>query len=326
MERQGIKRRVGLAVLVVASMALGLPLGSQGATTAPTPKAPSVYTEGYTGVSISSATIKGSVNPHGLETSYVFQYGSTTAYGAQTSAAPVGAGTATVQVSQPITGLQPGTIYHYRLVATSAAGTTTGQDAAFTTKKIPLTFKLATAPNPVVFGNSFSVSGTLSGTEAANHEVVLQANPFPYLEGFKNTGNPELTDAAGNFTFTVRDLLENTQFRVTAIGTPTVNSAAKIERVALRVSLHLRSTGRPGFVRMYGAVRPAAGGARVYFQLLRPGLRPLTVGSTSLRRAAAGTSRFIRVVRIRRGGLYRAIVRVDNGKQVPGHSRALLIG
>ncbi len=325
MERQGIKRRVGLTVLVVASAALALPLGSQGATTAPPPKAPYVYTGGSAGVSTSSTTLKGRINPYGLETSYVFQYGPTTAYGAQTSAAAAGTGTVEVKVSQSIAGLQPGTTYHYRLVATSAAGTTTGQDAAFTTKKIPLTFKLTTAPNPVVFGNSFSVTGTLSGTEAANHEVVLQANPFPYLGGFKNTNNPELTSAAGNFTFLVQHLLENTQFRVTAIDTPNVNSPATIKYVAVSVSLHLRSTGRPGFVRMYGAVRPAAGSAEVVYQLLRPGLRPLTVGITSLRRAGADVSHFSRVVRIRRGGLYRALVQVENGKQVPGHSRPLLI-
>jgi hypothetical protein len=36
-------------------------------------------------------------------------------------------------VSQPVSGLQPATTYHFRLVALSAKGTATGHDATFTT-------------------------------------------------------------------------------------------------------------------------------------------------------------------------------------------------
>jgi hypothetical protein len=319
--------RVALAgaMVLVAGAALTLPVGSLGATTAPAPKPPSVYTGGVAAVSTTSATLKGSVTPRGLETSYVFQYGTTTAYGAQTAPASAGAGTTEVKVSQPIAGLQPGTSYHYRIVATSAAGTTDGGDATFTTKKIPLTIKIASTPNPDVFRRSFSVSGVLSGTGAANHELVLQANPFPYLRGFKDTGNPATTDADGNFTFPVANLLENTQFRVATVETPPVHSSALIERVAVRVSLHVSSTGRPGFVRLYGSVKPAEIGAQVGLQLLRHGQKALSVADTKVKRASASASSFSRVVRIRRGGLYRAVVWVDNGKQVPGHSRAILI-
>jgi len=318
-------RRLTLTGALLASAVPALPLSSQAATPAPAPKPPSVYTGTSPQLSTSSATLKGGVNPRGVETSYLFQYGTTTAYGAQTSPASVGRGTAEVKVSQPIAGLQPYTTYHYRIVATNAAGTTDGLDVAFTTKKIPLTFKIAATPDPVVFGNSFLVSGVLSGTGAANHKVVLQATPFPYLRGFKDTGNPEVTDAGGNFTFTVTNLLENTQFRVATLETPSVNSHAVIERVAVRLSLHVRSTGRPGFVRLYGSVKPAEVGVSVGFQLLHSGHKPLNVAGTKVRRASASASRFSRVVRIRRVGLYRAILWVDNGRQVPGHSRAVLI-
>jgi hypothetical protein len=320
-------RRVALTGTLLASAMLTLPFDAEATTPTPVPapQAPSVYTDTHPEPSTTSATLKGGVNPRGLETSYVFQYGATAAYGAQTSALPTGGGTMAVQVSQLITGLQPGTIYHYRIVAMNAAGITDGGDVAFTTKKIPLTVKIAATPNLVVFGNSFTVSGTLSGTEAANHQIVLQANPFPYLLGFKDTGTPEVTNADGNFTFPVTNLLENTQFRVIAAGTPPVNSPAVIERVAVRVSLHVRSTGRSGFVRLYGAVKPAEVGARVDFQLSRPGLRPLSIGGTLVRRTDDLVSRFSRVVRIRHAGLYHALVQVENGKQMPGHSRTILI-
>ncbi len=317
-------RRIALAGALLASVALALPLGSQAATT-PAPKPPSVSTAGASQPNTSTATLNGGINPRGVETSYFFQYGTTTSYGAQTTPVAVGASTVKVRVSQAITGLQPGTTYHYRLVATSAAGTTDGQDVAFTTKKIPLTFKIAAIPDPDVFGSQFSVSGVLSGTDAANHELVLQANPFPYLGGFKDTGNPEMTEADGGFLFPVTNLLINTRFRVATVETPPVTSPVVIEHIAVRVSLHVRSTGRHGFVRLYGAVAPAEAGAKVGFELLRPGHRILYVSGTVVKRASASASRFSRVVRISYPGLYRAIVRVHDGKQVPGHSRSVLI-
>lgn len=121
------------------------------------PKPPSVYTGGYATVGTSAITLKGSVNAHGLATVYAFQFGTTTGYGAQT--APVSAGNCTteIKVSQPITGLPPGATYHYRLIATNAAGTTNGKDVAFTIK-VPLKFKIAATPNLAVFGSSFTLT------------------------------------------------------------------------------------------------------------------------------------------------------------------------
>jgi hypothetical protein len=314
-----------VAGAVLAGAVLALALGSQAATSAPTPKPPLANTGGFPQVSTTSATLKGGVNPHGAETSYAFQYGTTTGYGAQTAPVAVGSGTTEVKVTQTIAGLQSGTLYHYRLVATNAAGTTSGGDATFTTKKIPLTFKIAATPDPSVFGSSFSVTGVLSGTGAAGQPIALQAAPFPYLGGFKSTGATAVTDSGGNFSIRVAGAPLNTQFRVVTVGVPVVKSGAVMERVAVRVSLHLRSTGRPGFVRMYGVVEPAVAGSSVGFQLLRPGRPPLSVAGTKVRHASASASRFSRIVRVRRGGLYRAYVQVSNGRQISNHSRAVLI-
>lgn len=325
-------RRVALASALLAGAALTLPVGALAATPTPTPvpapKPPYVRTGDTAGVSTSSATLKGRVNSHGVETSYVFQYGTTSAYGAQTAPASVGNGTTEVKVSQTITGLAPDTTYHYRLIATSSAGMTNGQDATFTSSSIPLTFTLTGTPDPVVFGSSFSISGVLSGTGAADREVALKSNPAPYLSGFKDTGAITMTNAAGNFSFAVAKLMENTQFRVATVampGAPVAKSSAITERVAVRVSLHLRSSRRPGFVRMYGTVAPTEAGARVAFELIRQGLQPLTVASTTVKPTRTDESRFSRVLRVRRRGLYRAFVQTHGGKHVSGHSRDVLI-
>ena len=98
-------------------------------------KAPSATTTPATEVASTSATINGTVNPNGLATTYQFEWGLTTAYGSKVpaTAKAVGSGTTEVTVSEPLTGLTPGTTYHRRLVATNAGGTTYGGDRTFTT-------------------------------------------------------------------------------------------------------------------------------------------------------------------------------------------------
>ena len=80
-----------------------------------------------------SATLSATVNPHGSPTSFAFEYGTTTAFGSLSAIDSAGAGGGDQAVSLSIGGLQPGTTYRYRVVATSAAGTTAGTVMSFTT-------------------------------------------------------------------------------------------------------------------------------------------------------------------------------------------------
>jgi hypothetical protein len=170
-------------------------------------------------VTYGSAILLGSVGPHGSNTSYYFQYGPTRAYGAQTGLADAPAGVVTVHAAIPVTGLQPLTRYHYRLIAVNAGGATTGVDRVFTTAKIPLSLQILAAPNPVLYGGLVTIQGTLSGTGNGGREVVLQANAFPYTAGFANLGNPELTTATGGFLPGGRPP-QATQFRVVTTTVP----------------------------------------------------------------------------------------------------------
>ncbi len=88
---------------------------------------------GATNVGLSEATLNGEVRPVGVEAKYYFEYGTTEAYGLRTPEASAGSGNAFVEVSAALSGLQLGTIYHYRLVASSSRGTTVGQDQRFET-------------------------------------------------------------------------------------------------------------------------------------------------------------------------------------------------
>jgi hypothetical protein len=102
-------------------------------TTSSVPIAPTVTTDVATNVSATGAMIHGTVNPNGLATTVHFEYGKTTSYGSSTQLASAGSGTTARAALSTLAGLSPNTTYHYRLVATSAAGTTDGSDRTFMT-------------------------------------------------------------------------------------------------------------------------------------------------------------------------------------------------
>jgi hypothetical protein len=150
---------------------------------------------------------------------------------------------------------------------------------------------------------------------------------FRSLGIFTDIGAPQTTNAAGGFSFSVPGLSQSTRLRVATLDTPPFASGPVTVLVAVRVTLHIRSAGRRGLVRLYGTVTPAVAGAGVAFQRLRPGFGPATVGGTAVRRGTAGVSRFSSVLFIRhgRGGSYRAYVKVADGMLASGASPTVLI-
>jgi subtilisin family serine protease len=116
------------------------------------------------------ATVGGSVNPAGLATDYYFEYGLTTSYGGKAPAVGkgIGAGMTPVGVSEELVGLKPGSVYHYRVVATNtnARGekvTVPGKDRTFKT------------PGLAFFADQYPVSLDSTANEG-NHELVFPAS------------------------------------------------------------------------------------------------------------------------------------------------------
>jgi hypothetical protein len=93
--------------------------------------------ESVTEVTAISAKLHAEIDPGAEETTYRFEYGTSSAYGQSTPAsAPIGSDNESPGMAA-IQGLQPGTTYHYRIVATnsqSPAGGTPGPDQTFTTE------------------------------------------------------------------------------------------------------------------------------------------------------------------------------------------------
>ena len=124
---------------------------------------PITSTNDATNVQTTTATLNGTVNPNYLSTTVTFEYGLTTSYGTSVTAtqSPV-TGSSSLSVSSNLTGLNPGTIYHFRVKTVNSLGTVLGDDKSFTT--------LGQAPSATTSAasNLQATSATLNGTVNAN--------------------------------------------------------------------------------------------------------------------------------------------------------------
>ncbi len=90
-------------------------------------------------VASSSATLQATVDPNGGDTHYYFQYGTTTAYGAEVPLSAPGVDIGVVagvkNVSVHLQSLEASTEYHYRLVVVQGGETFEEPDRVFTTQR-----------------------------------------------------------------------------------------------------------------------------------------------------------------------------------------------
>jgi DNA-binding beta-propeller fold protein YncE len=105
---------------------------------------PTIDDEAVTQLSTSAATLGAHLSPSGEATTYHFEYGDQGPCGANACVsipvpdASAGSSLGAASVSRTISGLKPGTGYHFRLIAANPTGTTIGADAIFTTyQQIP---------------------------------------------------------------------------------------------------------------------------------------------------------------------------------------------
>jgi hypothetical protein len=156
-------------------------------------------------ITASSATLDATVNPKGGATAYWFKYGTNTSYGSLTATNSVGSGSSPVTVTNLITGLLQGTVYHYQIVATNVAGVTSGSDANFTTLTVTPpqlgSAILSRAGGSFQFsftnatGASFSVLATNNvAAPRTNWPVVGQATESPAGSGTYRFTNSSATN------------------------------------------------------------------------------------------------------------------------------------
>jgi hypothetical protein len=170
---------------------------------------PTVTTNGVTFLGQTGVTLNATVNPNGKDTYVYFQWGPTTAYGSTSTPQDKGSGTSDVFVSQPISLLTPGQLYHYQAIAYDTTPTEKrGLDQTFTTlpasptaPSVPQSFT-ATPGNaqvtlnwsaPASNGGSTITSyyiyrGTTSGGES--YVTAVGGTTYSYTDTGRTNGTP----------------------------------------------------------------------------------------------------------------------------------------
>ncbi len=204
---------------------------------------PTVETIGATKVSSRKATLNGEVSPEGTETHYHYEYGTSESYGKYTSELSAGFGKTMVHASATVSGLKPSTTYHYRLVASNAAGTSYGPDQVFQTSPITtgnalvaksgelLVFAADTSHELISFSRNnegawsvFNVTAFVSGTPlVVGMPVVREPAPGELLVFTADTNHELISFSRSRegawSVFNITSVVSGTP---TIVGTPTV--------------------------------------------------------------------------------------------------------
>jgi len=166
--------RTRIIAVIIAGAALALSVTGVAEAAAPV-----VITGNATHIGGTTAVLHGSVNPGGVDTDYTFSYGLTADYGTTTTVRSAGAGNKKVTVAQKITGLQPGTVYHFRISGVSAAGSVSGADVTFTTAGNPPS-AVWTGPATSVGISKANVTGAINPNGAATTWYVQYGTTTDY--------------------------------------------------------------------------------------------------------------------------------------------------
>jgi hypothetical protein len=117
-------------------------------------------------VTSTTAVLVGAIDPSGQATTYAFQYGESTRYSEQTAVHIVDPAVTYTTVTAVLTGLRPGTTYHYDVIASNASGTNPGKDMTFKTaglaRRSASPAVAVTGPATAVGAHGAVLTGTLN--------------------------------------------------------------------------------------------------------------------------------------------------------------------
>jgi hypothetical protein len=231
---------------LVASNASGTTVGADQAFT--TVGAPVAQTGGAQNVGTTTATMTGAVDPKNHTTGWYFEYGATAGYGTRTPWQRADANTGNRPVSAVLSGLTPGTTYHYRIVAASSAGTSRGADVAFTTVANWVTVKAQGLE--AVYGRYVMLTGAASTAQPGVNVTVLAQR---FGDGSFTTVATVLTGAGGRWTYLAQPAI-GTTYQASANGV-----TSSTVTVGVRPAVSLRLTRRARFSTHVGAGTSFAG-------------------------------------------------------------------
>ena len=280
--RRRTRRHLSIVIIVGTSLLLSTVAAASTATT------PTAITGPVNALGTTTATVTGTVNPNGQATSRYFEYGTSTSYGSKTASASVGSGAGNVDVSASLSGLAPGTSYHYRVVATNGSGTSRGADGIFVT---------AAAPG-VVTGTATNVtptSATLNGTVDPN------GRPTTYFFEYGTStsyGSKTPVKPAGsgtgpaNVSTGISGLVRGRRYHFRLVATSDAGVGRGADQAfstigAPTVATRAATSIAPTTATLNGTVTPNGQTANFYFEY---GTTASHGSKTSIRSAGSGTS------------------------------------
>ncbi|WCB96076.1 hypothetical protein DSM104299_04831 [Baekduia alba] len=287
------------------------------------PSRPGASTGGVRDVGLNAATLTGAVDPNGASTSYKFEYGLTTSYGASSATQGAGSGSRATNVAARIGGLTAGKRYHYRLVATNSVGTSRGGDRSFVVASTATSATLAADKDPVTYGGTVKLSGKLGGSKVSGVRVRLQTTTFPFSAPFADTGNPLVSSSKGEYAFTLPPVVKTLRALVVVDGIPSFFSKPVTIRSAARAGITSVTRRADGRVTVRGRVIPATANGIAALQ------RQSGKGAwLPLKRAHVGTDgRYSVTLRARKASMLVRTIGLphDGGAHVSGTSRTVKI-
>lgn len=153
-----------------------------------TPRAPAASSGPIQGLTSTTVTVTGTVNPRGSATRYRFEYGTGTSLKRRLAYQDAGNATTALPVSAALS-LAPNTRYSYRVVATNAGGTARGARRTFTTPRAAALLTMALSSNCVVHGAGVAVTGRATSGGAGRVTLALERQLFPFTGPFQQVGS-----------------------------------------------------------------------------------------------------------------------------------------
>ena len=225
---------------------------------------PTVTTGAASNVTTDSATLAGTVNGNGLSSTAMFSYGVASGAYTGTSTTQSMSATGTTTVSIGISSLSAGTMYYYRLAANHSSGTSTGNEASFSTSSsgggggggggggvteeltisstspsndatgLSVTTAVSATFNMYVNGNtvttdSFTLSdeyGTVSGSVVTNGATITFTPSLALSYGTEYTGTVTTRVQAANFAGTTMESNYTWSFTTESLTTVTPTPAS----------------------------------------------------------------------------------------------------
>jgi hypothetical protein len=293
--------------------------------TATGPVPPRVKATGSREVQSRSALLITQVDPNAQATTVRFEYGRSTGYGSHTATIDAGKTDGYKPFSMAIDRLRPNTRYHFRAVATNAAGTTRSLDRSFVTTREPTGISVALAPNKVTWGQDLTVIGRIRGVAVGGTGVALERQSFPFQSGFSEVAR-KTAKSDGTFQFNVNSLFQTTHYRVVTLTKTPIASRIYTASSAVKVHATGRSLGRRR-ARIRGAIWPRVPNGRVQLKKRSPRGRWVVVKRSKAKAFDANRSRYsFKVKRTRKRGLYRVTVLPDDGgAHIAGRSKQVRV-